>query len=79
FFFNTLYDENAASHIAIGSAYRFNVRGGVEMSLDDFLKTGGNDSLTHVDWMIGSDQIDVDGVARDGTREPVMRAGEFVI
>ena len=49
------------------------------MSLDDFLKTGGNDSLTHVDWMIGSDQIDVDGVARDGTREPVMRAGEFVI
>ncbi|GGM56574.1 aminopeptidase [Deinococcus arenae] len=79
FFFNTLYDENAASHIAIGSAYRFNVKGGVDMSLEDFNAKGGNDSLTHVDWMIGSDRIDVDGVTKDGQREAVMRAGEFVI
>ncbi|KQR04670.1 aminopeptidase [Deinococcus sp. Leaf326] len=79
FFYNTLYDENAASHIAIGSAYRFNVRGGVEMSTEDFTAKGGNDSLTHVDWMIGSGEMDVDGVTKDGTREPVMRAGEFVI
>ncbi len=79
FFFNTLYDENAASHIAIGSAYRFNVKGGVDMSLEDFNAKGGNDSLTHVDWMIGSDQIDVDGITKDGQREAVMRAGEFVI
>ncbi|OWL93681.1 aminopeptidase [Deinococcus indicus] len=79
FFFNTLYDENAASHIAIGSAYRFNVKGGVDMPLEDFLAAGGNDSLTHVDWMIGSGEMDVDGVTKDGTREPVMRAGEFVI
>ncbi|ALW87540.1 aminopeptidase [Deinococcus actinosclerus] len=79
FFFNTLYDENAASHIAIGSAYRFNVKGGVDMSLEDFNAKGGNDSLTHVDWMIGSDRIDVDGITQDGQREPVMRAGEFVI
>nr|RIY15524.1 aminopeptidase [Deinococcus sp. RM] len=79
FFFNTLYDENAASHIAIGSAYRFNVKGGVDMSLEDFNAKGGNDSLTHVDWMIGSDQIDVDGITQDGQREAVMRAGEFVI
>ena len=79
FFFNTLYDENAASHIAIGSAYRFNVRGGVDMPLEDFLAAGGNDSLTHVDWMIGSGEMDVDGVAKDGTREAVMRAGEFVM
>ncbi len=79
FFYNTLYDENAASHIAIGAAYRFNVQGGVEMDSESFLKTGGNESLTHVDWMIGSDRIDVDGLTRDGTREPVMRSGEFVI
>ena len=79
FFYNTLYDENAASHIAIGSAYRFNVRGGVEMSTEDFAAKGGNDSLTHVDWMIGSGEMDVDGVTKDGAREPVMRAGEFVI
>ncbi|WP_221090285.1 aminopeptidase [Deinococcus aquaedulcis] len=79
FFYNTLYDENAASHIAIGSAYRFNVRGGVDMTLDEFLAKGGNDSLTHVDWMIGSDQMNVDGLTKDGGREPVMRNGEFVI
>ena len=79
FFFNTLYDENAASHIAIGSAYRFNVRGGVDMTLEEFQAKGGNDSLTHVDWMIGSGEMDVDGITRDGQREPVMRAGEFVI
>ncbi len=79
FFYNTLYDENAASHIAIGSAYRFNVRGGIDMSLEEFGAAGGNDSLTHVDWMIGSDQIDVDGITKDGQREPVMRGGEFVI
>ncbi|UBV42598.1 aminopeptidase [Deinococcus taeanensis] len=79
FFFNTLYDENAASHIAIGSAYRFNVRGGVDMSLEEFLARGGNDSLTHVDWMIGSGEMNVDGVTKDGQREPVMRSGEFMI
>jgi aminopeptidase len=79
FFFNTLYDENAASHIAIGNAYRFNVQGGVDMDVADFNARGGNDSLTHVDWMIGSGEMDVDGIAKDGTREPVMRAGEFVI
>ena len=78
FFYNTLYDENAASHIAIGSAYRFNVKGGVE-SNETFEQKGGNDSLVHVDWMIGSADMDVDGLTKDGSREPVMRAGEFVI
>lgn len=79
FFFNTLYDENAASHIAIGTAYRFNVAGGVDMSLEDFQATGGNDSLVHVDWMIGSPDMDVDGLSASGEREAVMRGGEFVI
>ncbi|MDV6374230.1 aminopeptidase [Deinococcus arenicola] len=78
-FLNTLYDENAASHIAIGSAYRNNVAGGVDMNVEDFNAKGGNDSLTHVDWMIGSNEMDVDGILKDGSREPVMRAGEFVI
>ncbi|WP_425145857.1 aminopeptidase [Deinococcus sp.] len=78
FFYNTLYDENAASHIAIGAAYRYNLRGGVELDAAAFEARGGNDSLTHVDWMIGSEQIDVDGLNADGSREAVMRAGEFV-
>ncbi|WP_197474664.1 aminopeptidase [Deinococcus puniceus] len=79
FFFNTLYDENAASHIAIGTAYRFNVAGGVDMSLEEFNAAGGNDSLVHVDWMIGSPDMDVDGLSASGEREAVMRNGEFVI
>jgi len=79
FFYNTLYDENAASHVAIGSAYRFNVRGGEAMTTEEFAAKGGNDSLTHVDWMIGSADMNVDGVTKDGQREPVMRNGEFVI
>ncbi len=79
FFFNTLYDENAASHIAIGAAYRFNIQGGEGMSSEAFAAQGGNESLTHVDWMIGSADINVDGVTTTGEREPVMRAGEFVI
>lgn len=79
FFYSTLYDENAASHIAIGAAYRFNVRGGVDMSAEEFAAAGGNDSLTHVDWMIGSADMDVDGITKDGSHEAVMRGGEFVI
>ena len=79
FFYNTLYDENAASHIAIGAAYKFNVQGGVEMTSEQFLASGGNESLTHVDWMIGSAEINVDGVGKDGSHEAVMRTGEFVI
>ncbi|WP_293911574.1 aminopeptidase [Deinococcus sp.] len=78
FFFNTLYDENAASHIAIGAAYRFNIGGGVE-SPEVFRERGGNDSLVHVDWMIGSPEMNVDGVTQSGEREAVMRNGEFVI
>jgi len=76
-FYNTLYDENAASHIAIGRAYRHNLEGGVEMPLEDFVTRGGNDSLVHVDWMIGSNEIDVTGVLPGGSREAVMVGGEW--
>lgn len=79
FFYNTLYDENAASHIAIGAAYRFNVEGGTTMSDAEFAAAGGNDSLVHVDWMIGSATMNVDGIRKDGGREAVMRGGEFVL
>jgi aminopeptidase len=76
-FYNTLFDENAASHIAIGRAYRFTMNGGNEMSEEEFQANGGNFSLTHNDFMIGSGQMDIDGVCEDGTREPVMRQGEW--
>jgi aminopeptidase len=77
-FYNTLYDENAASHIAIGQAYRTCLEGGTTASEAELARRGANTSLIHIDWMIGSGQVDVDGVATDGTREPVMRAGEWV-
>jgi aminopeptidase len=76
-FYNTLFDENASCHIAIGRAYRFTLTGGEELTDEEFNAAGGNTSLTHVDFMIGSPQIDIDGIKEDGTREPVMRAGEW--
>jgi aminopeptidase len=76
-FFNTLFDENAASHIAIGRAYRFTMNGGAEMTEEEFQANGGNYSLTHNDFMIGSSEMDIDGILADGGREPVMRSGEW--
>jgi aminopeptidase len=76
-FFSTLFDENAASHLAIGSAYAFTLEGGEAMSAEEFERAGGNRSATHVDFMIGSGELDIDGVLADGTTEPVMRAGEW--
>ncbi len=76
-FLNTLYDENASNHLALGTAYRFSLIGGTEMSEDEFRKSGGNESLMHEDFMLGSGEMDVDGVLPDGTTEPVMRSGEW--
>ena len=77
-FWNTLFDENAASHIALGQAYSTCLLGGETMGDEELAKLGANSSLIHVDWMIGSAAIDVDGVSADGSREPLMRAGEWV-
>lgn len=76
-FYNTLFDENAASHIAFGRCYPTNVQHGEN---PEALKAaGGNDSLIHVDWMIGNAQTDVDGLTASGEREALMRGGEWVI
>ena len=77
-FYNTLYDENAVSHLALGSAYRFTLEGGETMTDEAFEHAGGNRSAAHADFMIGSDALDVDGVFRDGRVEPLMRQGEWV-
>jgi aminopeptidase len=76
-FYNTLYDENAACHIALGQCYADCFVGGTKMSPEEIQRRGGNKSLVHVDWMIGSDQIDIDGLKPDGSRVPVMRGGEW--
>ena len=77
-FLNTLYDENAACHIAMGASYSENLKGIDSLSDEEKLARGANDSLIHVDWMIGSEQIDVDGIRFDGTKVPLMRSGEWV-
>jgi aminopeptidase len=76
-FNETLYDENAASHIAVGQAYSQNLEGTAEMSADQKLAAGMNTSLVHVDWMIGSGELDIDGISKDGKAEPLMRKGEW--
>jgi len=77
-FMNTLFDENAACHIALGQAYSNCLQGGDKLTPQELAARGANESLIHVDWMIGSNQIDVDGISAAGTAEPVMRAGEWV-
>ena len=76
-FYNILFDENAASHIALGNAYRHSIKGGEDMTNEEFAASGGNKSLIHQDFMVGSGQLDIDGICDDGTREPIMRAGEW--
>jgi aminopeptidase len=76
-FYNTLFDENASSHLALGNAYRFSMEGGEEMSAEGFAAAGGNESLTHADFMIGSEEMNVDGLTAGGTTEAVMRHGEW--
>jgi aminopeptidase len=77
-FYNTLFDENAASHVALGTAYKFTLRDGERMKIDEFERAGGNRSMIHVDFMIGSSNLDVDGVLESGATEPLMRQGEWV-
>lgn len=78
-FYNTLYDENASNHIALGSAYSTCVKEGAQMSSEELKKAGLNTSITHVDFMIGSGEMDIDGVLEDGTTEPVFRNGEWAV
>jgi aminopeptidase len=76
-FLNTLFDENAASHIALGQCYSECFVDGKTITPEEVTRRGGNTSLIHIDWMIGSDKIDIDGVHADGSTEPVMRGGEW--
>ena len=76
-FFNTLFDENASNHLALGSAYAFSVKGGTEMSDEELAEAGLNRSQTHVDFMVGSDKMDIDGIREDGSTVPIFRNGDW--
>jgi aminopeptidase len=77
-FYNTLFDENAACHIALGQSYSQCFLNGGSLTPEELAARGANDSLIHIDWMIGSSQIDIDGITADGGSEAVMRKGEWV-
>ena len=77
-FYNTLFDENAASHIALGQCYSKCFKGDLDLSKEEITKRGGNSSMIHIDWMIGSEQIDVDGIDQNGDSVPIFRKGEGV-
>jgi aminopeptidase len=76
-FFNTLYDENAACHIALGRAIDACFTNNASLSEEERRALGGNESIVHVDWMIGSEHIDLDGKRADGSSIPLLRKGEW--
>lgn len=78
-YYNTLFDENASNHLAIGSAYAFNLEGGKEMNQEQLKESGLNTSITHVDFMIGSDSMDIFGVTTDGQEVQIFKAGNWSI
>lgn len=77
-FYNTLFDENAACHLALGKAYPTCIQGGEKMNSVELAQHGVNDSLIHEDFMIGTSDMEIDGVKADGTLVPVFRQGNFV-
>lgn len=77
-FFETLYDENAACHLALGRPYAENMKDGTEMTEEQLKERGANDSMQHEDFMFGTADLSVDGIMEDGSRVPVFRNGNFV-
>ena len=76
-FYNTLFDENAACHIALGQCYSKCFKNFESLTNNDIKSFGGNSSMIHIDWMIGSGKIDVDGVDKDGLVTPIFKQGEW--
>lgn len=78
-FYNTLFDENASCHLALGQAYPVNLQEGTAMDEEELLRNGANKSLVHEDFMIGSPELNIDGVTADGKRETIFRDGNWAI
>ena len=76
-FYETLFDENAACHLALGSGFADCIRGYEELTLDQCREMGVNDSMIHVDFMIGYEGLDIDAETRDGKTVPILRRGKW--
>ncbi|WP_310828799.1 aminopeptidase [Paenibacillus pedocola] len=76
-YYTTLYDENASCHLALGAAYAFTLQDGIAMTKEQLAGHGMNQSLTHVDFMMGSPEMNIDGITDDGNTEPIFRAGNW--
>lgn len=76
-FYNTLFDENASCHFAIGKAYPVCVKNSENMNEEELEKIGANNSLTHVDFMIGTSDLEITGITADGKEIPVFKNGNF--
>ena len=78
-FYNTLYDENASCHLAFGEAYPECIRGGESMTKEELKAHGLNDSVTHVDFMVGTADLSITGMTHDGKEVPIFRDGNFAL
>ena len=78
-YYNTLFDENASCHLAFGQAYAECVRGGEKMTKEELLSAGLNDSITHVDFMVGTADLAITGYTRDGREVPIFTDGNFAL
>ena len=78
-FYNTLFDENASCHLALGNAYTMNIKNGYEMNLDELKEKGYNSSMIHVDFMFGSKDMNIIGITKDNKEIKIFKNGNFVI
>ncbi len=78
-FLNTLFDENASCHLALGRAYPMNLKGGTKMTEKELADAGSNQSMVHSDFMFGSADMQIEGTQKDGTKVRIFKDGDFVI
>jgi len=78
-FLNTLFDENASCHMALGRAYPMNIKGGTEAKLEDLKEKGYNFSMAHSDFMFGSEDLQITGTTKDGKKVTIFKDGDFVV
>ena len=78
-FYNTLFDENASCHLAIGKAYSITLQGSESMTKEELIDAGINDSLVHVDFMFGTADLEIQGLTKDGQKVTIFRNGNFAL